>query len=436
MRIKKKRISTLAALLAVLAIPAISQVNTYSPYTRFGLGDLSQEGFGQNTAMGGTGIAMRDENKLNYLNPAAYTARDSMSVLLDFGMTGYRNSYRTNDLGKQWYNANFHHIALSVPIGKYFGMGTGIVPYSSVGYNIKQEYNDLGTGDAIDYYFRGSGGIMKYFLGVSGKMFNRISVGVNMNYLLGDITRQRQITFPKNRGFAETRALEEIVISHTYFGFGLQYKEVFGRKFFFAIGGTYDMEANLNSAFNSSVTNTFPGTSGLSQDSILVTPDVDIINDQSDKTITIPVKIGLGVAMGIPGKLTVTGDYYQQDWAAVDNSALHAEGFDLAAARSVRAGIEYTPDFNAFRGYHNLMSYRLGGFINESYVKIGDYQLNDYGITFGVGFPLGRTKSSLNIAFTYGSRGTLENNLIKENYGILTFNVTLHDLWFYKRKYD
>ncbi len=42
-----KRISILAALFMGLVIPAISQVNTYSPYTRFGLGDLSQEGFGQ-----------------------------------------------------------------------------------------------------------------------------------------------------------------------------------------------------------------------------------------------------------------------------------------------------------------------------------------------------------------------------------------------------
>ena len=439
----RKRISILAALFAALATTAISQVNTYSPYTRFGLGDLSQEGFGQNMGMGGTGIAMRDENKLNYLNPAAYTARDSMSVLLDFGMTGYKNSYKTNELTSgneltsEWYNANFHHLALSVPIGKNFAMGTGIVPYSSVGYNLKQEYNELGTGDAIDYYFKGNGGVLKYFLGLSAEMFNRISVGVNMNYLHGDITRQRQITFPKNRGFAETKALEEIVIGHTYFGFGLQYKEVFGEKFFFTLGGTYDMETKLNSAFNSSVTNTFPGEGFAINDSVVVKPDVDIINDQSDKSITLPMKIGVGLAFGIPGKLTVTGDYMQQDWASIDNATLLPQGsYDLAVATSLRAGIEYTPDFEAFRGYYNLMSYRLGGFMNESYVKIGDYQLNDYGITFGVGLPLGRTKSSLNIAFTYGSRGTLENNLIKENYGILTFNVTLHDLWFFKRKYE
>jgi len=249
-----RRNSLLAALFAVLAIPAVSQVNTYSPYTRFGLGDLSHDGFGQNQAMGGAGIAIRDQNKLNYLNPAAYTARDSMSVLLDFGVNGYLNDYKTTTLNSRWYNANFHHMALSVPIGKYFGMGTGIVPYSSVGYNIKQEYDKLGTGDAIDYIYEGSGGVLKYFLGISGQLFNRVSIGVNMNYLLGDIARQRYITFPKNSDYAQTSSLDEINISHTYFGLGLQYKEVFGDKFYFTLGGTYDLEARLNSAFSSTIT--------------------------------------------------------------------------------------------------------------------------------------------------------------------------------------
>ncbi len=432
---KKNRISILAVLFSILVTPAISQVNTYSPYTRFGLGDLAHGGFGQSAAMGGTGLAIRDANKLNYMNPAAYAARDSMSVLLDFGMTGYMNDYRTNRFSNRWYNINFHHIALSIPVGNNFALGTGIVPYSSVGYNIKQEYDDLGTGDAIDYYYRGQGGILKYFAGISAKAFERVSVGVNMNYLLGDISRERALIFPRNPGFAETRAYEEINISNVYFGFGLQYREVIGENFFFTLAATYDMEAKLNSAFNNAITNKFVGSSGFI-DSTLITNIFDITSDVSEQDIVIPAKTGIGLAVGIPGKLTVTADYYQQDWQSVDNSSLYTEGFDLAPSRSMHAGVEYTPDFEAFRGYHNLMSYRVGGYMKDAYVQVGDYQLKDYGITFGVGLPLGRTRSSMNVAFTMGTRGTLENNLIKENYGILTFSVTLHDLWFFKRKFD
>ncbi|MCF8225723.1 MAG: hypothetical protein K9J30_07580 [Bacteroidales bacterium] len=435
MRYRRTRISILGCIFLLFSLTVNSQFNTYSPYTRFGLGDLSHGGFGQNQAMGGTGIAIRDGSKLNYLNPAAYAARDSMSVLLDFGINTYRNQYNTTDLSTTWTNVNLDHFAFSAPIGKYFALGTGIVPYSSVGYKIKQEYDELGTGDAIDLYFNGDGGILKYFLGASVELFNRVSLGVNMNYLLGNINRERSMQFPRNRGFAETYAIDEIDLSHTYFGFGIMYKEVIADKFFFTLGGIYDLQTNLNSAFTQTITNKFPGRSSYI-DSVYISNVVDIVSDKTEETITVPAKTGVGIAFGIPNKLTITGDYYMQDWETVNNSALSAEGFDLANTRSIHAGIEFIPDFEAFRGYHNLISYRLGGFYKDSYVKVGKYQLNDYGMTFGVGFPIGKTKSSLNVAFTLGTRGTTENNLVKENYGILSFNVTLHDLWFYKRKFD
>ena len=98
--------------------------------------------------------------------------------------------------------------------------------------------------------------------------------------------------------------------------------------------------------------------------------------------------------------------------------------------------MEYTPDPEALRGYHKKMHYRLGGHYENSYLKLNGEQLKDYGISFGVGLPFRNTKSSFNLACELGRRGTMENNLIRENYAVLSFSVTLHDFWFYKQKYD
>jgi hypothetical protein len=65
----------------------------------------------------------------------------------------------------------------------------------------------------------------------------------------------------------------------------------------------------------------------------------------------------------------------------------------------------------------------------------GDH-LKDFGITFGMGLPLKRSKTSFNLAFEWGQRGTTDNSLIKENYMRLTMNLTLHEYWFMKRKFD
>jgi hypothetical protein len=42
----------------------------------------------------------------------------------------------------------------------------------------------------------------------------------------------------------------------------------------------------------------------------------------------------------------------------------------------------------------------------------------------------------INIALEAGQNGTTAKGLIKENYYILHINLSLHDIWFLKPKYD
>jgi len=77
----------------LVTIPLFSQFSTYSPYTRFGLGDLSKPGFGQNMAMGNTGLAIHENNRINYLNPASFSANDSTSVFFDLVANTFHNQY-------------------------------------------------------------------------------------------------------------------------------------------------------------------------------------------------------------------------------------------------------------------------------------------------------------------------------------------------------
>ena len=110
---QKARFSSFLVSLAVtfiISIPLFGQFNTYSPYTRFGLGDLAKQGIGQNQAMGGTGLAIHQNNRINYLNPASFSALDSTSVYFDFGVNAFYNQYQTKDYSNQWWNMNLQRI--------------------------------------------------------------------------------------------------------------------------------------------------------------------------------------------------------------------------------------------------------------------------------------------------------------------------------------
>ena len=433
---QKERYSSFLVSLAfvfILTTPILGQFNTYSPYTRFALGDMAKQGTAQNQAMGGTGLAIHETNRINFLNPASFSSLDSTSVYFDFGANAFFNQYQTTDYSNSWWNMNLHHVAFASSMGKYMGLSAGLVPYSSIGYNIKQEYNDYTHGMAMDTYYEGEGGIMNFYVGSSIKLLDRFSLGLTMNYLMGKLSRDRAVDFPMNSSYSDISSTEDLNLRKPVFTLGLQYKEVFGDKFFFTLGGVYDFKASAKITNEYEVNNTFySGDPSWINDSVQIDPVYILGEDTALNTLNIPQRIGIGIAFGIPNKLTISGDYYMQDWSG----SMSGENYATTNASSMHFGAEYIPDAEALRGYHKLMTYRVGGFYSNSYLMVNGHQLEDYGITFGVGLPVKSLRSSINLAFTLGTRGTTEYNLVEENYGIVTFNVTLHDLWFRKRRFD
>ena len=85
------------AVFLVVSICVSAQDGTYgaySPYSVYGIGDISKEGTAYNKTKGGTGIATRNRKFINYLNPAAVTARDSLSFMADFGLAPSKSEAR------------------------------------------------------------------------------------------------------------------------------------------------------------------------------------------------------------------------------------------------------------------------------------------------------------------------------------------------------
>ena len=100
-----KRIFLILAFLFV-CICAVAQEGAhgaYSPYSIYGIGDISKEGTAFNKGMGGTGIATRNKRFINYLNPAAVTARDSLSFMADFGLVQNNTIYIEGEIDEKYY---------------------------------------------------------------------------------------------------------------------------------------------------------------------------------------------------------------------------------------------------------------------------------------------------------------------------------------------
>ena len=124
---------TLIALFCMASTFVQSQNGTISPYSFFGVGDFRENGTVENQMMGGISM-YADSIHVNLRNPAAY----SKLALTTYTLGVSHREYRLKDFNEQQNTSvtNLDYLSVGLPLGKGVGLGFGLMPFSSVGYNL------------------------------------------------------------------------------------------------------------------------------------------------------------------------------------------------------------------------------------------------------------------------------------------------------------
>ena len=171
-----------------------AQESTSSPYSRFGLGDLTTQFLPVFNSLGG-GVAIYNDKIINPYSPATYTAFKPNSFLFSTGVS--HNMISINSLSETQLvnNTSLSHIIIACPINKRIGASAGIIPFSSIGYtlNSRDEFYNA------DMFYYGDGGISKVYLGGALKLHDNLSLGINASYLFGGLNSCLLYTSPSPR---------------------------------------------------------------------------------------------------------------------------------------------------------------------------------------------------------------------------------------------
>lgn len=406
------------------AFPQNSSTNTFSPYSIFGLGDPGPKGLTRNRAMGGISSGVRSSSSINFENPAALTAQDSLSFMLDFGFGGYAQSIKSSEGNVTNSSFNIQHFAFSFPITKWMAASAGVLPYSNVGYkmfNRESNPNILSTIGDVNHVNEGEGGVSKMFLATGFKVLPYLHLGVTMNYYFGNITRSTNIIFPTNPLYLNLITTDKLSVSHVNFKFGAQAIKKIDNLKSLTVGLTFEPEMKTSigqERFAKSI-------GGAYSDTVSYT--------KTRPKITLPSSVSAGVTYTHQDKLVAGMEFVYQDWS---NAKLPTLGERFDQTTSYRLGVEYTPNRFDLKSYLKHISYRAGAYYTTPMAKMNNTNINDYGLTFGAGLPFKNTKSSVNFSVETGQRGTNTNNLIKENYTFFSVSLILYDFWFYKPKFN
>ncbi len=415
----------------LITVPTEAQTGISSPYSAFGLGYLNEANNIRCRSMGGIGIGTRDYFTVNILNPASYTIFDTTSFIFEGGVNSSITTLKTNTLKEQVSTASLSHLLFGFPVTKWWKSSFGLLPFSNVGYDAI-DYTTVENVGRVKYEFEGTGGLSRVYWGNAFKPFKFLSFGVNASYIFGTIDKSQSVSFPDSSYLISVKENNSVNVGSLNFDFGVQFHKTFNKDYQLIIGAIYHPETNLG-ATRDYLVRSFLGEVG----NIELFRDTIAYTSSEKGNVTDPMGFGIGASYARTDSWLVGFDYRFDKWSNFSSFGIKDS---LTDSHKFSLGGQIIPD-DASSSYLKRMDYRLGAKFTQSYLKLRGEQLNDFGITIGIGLPIRNlsvrgSRSMINFGIEAGKRGTLTNNLIQENYVNFYFGISVYERWFFKRRYE
>jgi hypothetical protein len=391
-----------------------------TPYSVYGIGDIDTRSYNHNIGMGSTGLALKTTLFSSGNNPASAAGMQRSFFMLETNGTFKSVNYSGNAItGENKNNSDFtiKKFSLSTKLNSVWASGIGFKQYSSVNYQFLNTKTVEGSLENYLIQYSGDGGLNKYYWNNAFALGKHLSVGVTASLLSGAINQTETITQASGD---QIQSLRKDFYQQLHLDYGLIYTTALGKKWNMAIGARYANKTKLNKERTLTI---IANTDSLVSEEVLETA-----------RFTLPQSYGAGIAFyNNRGTTTFAADYNHENWSAL---GYNGAGWKLVNNDRFSIGAEFASYKQALKGSPQKRSLQLGAFIDNSYLQVKNYQISSYGFTAG-------TTRSLNNGLLYtigaeaGTRGTIQSNLIKENYFQLSLTLSFRDYLFSKgRKYD
>lgn len=448
----KNKIFSLILLLISLFTSTFAQFNTYTPFSRYGIGDIQENSLAYQKAMNNSGIALPVDTTapmfINLLNPASLSSM--RLTVIEAGV----NYYNTNIINQQNYKVkyksiNFNSLVIGFPIKRHSGFCFGLLPYSFVGYKINQNefVNNIGN---VNYVYDGSGGLNKVFAAYGfslSKYFKQLdtnstlvkeilshtSIGANVHYIFGELGQTATVNYPSNT---------------TYYNFvnDRRYR-INGVSADIGIQTFVTLNADKTKSLHFGLNFSNPSQLKVINDYLAYNfsynyfgekyiVDTVLYSENEIGKLKLPTSVGTGVSYIITNKAGLNIDAHYTNWK---NFRLDKIATNVTDNFEINIGGFYQPDrFATGKGnYFDKVIYRMGIGYTSGYQEYKGKPVPLFSISAGISLPMGlyRAFSAMHISAQYLIKGNKDFPL-RENIFKINIGITLNDKWFIKYKYD
>ncbi len=241
---------------------SFAQNTSFSPYSRYGIGELKDPGLNKSLALGGATQGLRSPYLINPENPASFSSIAMNTFIFEVGVkskTGFLNS---NESSQTVSFSNLDYLAIGFAANKWLGFSFGMMPMSSVGYQF-MDVDETDETYTIGKQYIGIGGTNKFYFGTSVELHQKLSLGVSASYLFGYINHNKNISLLQAADGFLTQVVTDnnTEISDFNFDIGLQYSTQIG-DYRMVLGASYVLGGDINSETNILITNSVQNSAG------------------------------------------------------------------------------------------------------------------------------------------------------------------------------
>lgn len=413
---KMNSVLPLLALVVFTTSISFSQTNrlTGSPYSLFGLGVETSSNVGKNSALGRGGYALNGPDFINIKNPASFGTESTNSFIFDIGFLGELSTIQNNNTEENRLASNFSSLAFAANLDDKSTFGLSVAPYSDVGYSLLGiESNVEGSFDQFISNIFGTGALNNFTLNYGRTFLKRLRLGAKISYLFGSVEETEVVV----AGISGLTVEETSNYRGVQFGFGLQADVTK----FLSYGATVNLPTRLSGEQDRNVRKTLD---------FVESPVESETGIELDR-FELPFEINNGLVIKPWQNLRFNLDHSLKLWEVTEQQDNVGEFVDQ---NIFSAGAEYLIDDNGLK-YFQRVQFRAGFYYDTGYLAVRGEDISSQGVSFGIGFPLGRrSRSMINLSYTNMNRGSTNNILVEENIHSININVSLRDIWFIKRK--
>lgn len=400
-----------------------------SPYAAFGIGEVKYDNSVETNAMGGinTAYVWDFNNSFNFKNPAANTNLEltSFRVQVNNENQFFKSDFNNINVTKR--STYLSNISIAFPLSKKLKFGFGYQPYSSKKYEILTAKLLADSTLRANRFF--GEGTLNTIQAAFGYQVNKdFALGFRTNFYFGKLSDIEEITYSNAdliNGFETNNKIKtfNFTLGTTY-----QKKLKNDKKLTFGATYTFGTTGNLDTEYTNS---TYYSAGDLKVNHTIIEQ-----SNSKDKNL-IPKEFSMGIGYGHDGKWFAST---QLDYKKGTTTQFLGKPFVYQDSYRISAGGWYLPNYNDFRNYLNRVVYRYGVFYEKGNLTINNTNINQYGITAGVTLPFEKSNavrmSGIDLGLELGRKGSLNNNLIMQNFFNVKIGINFADKWFQKTVYQ